>query len=452
MRWLLLKDLQILRRSKLLLATLVLYPALLALMVGVATNAGPGKPRTAFLNEVPVDKNGVTVGGQEIDASKYAREIFQAIDPVRVDSREEARELVESGQVVAALIIPEDITDRLQATAGLAAGSDPPEVEVLYNAENPLKEREVRSVITAQLARANTALSRNLTTVAADYIGIIVSGGEFSLFGQSFNVLGLRNSQRIIEGVIAGLPADDPQRVALEQVARFARLASDNLDVSKPILESIGEPIRVKETIVEGKSSTLNAFAVPLTVTIALTFVTLLLAAGMLALEREEHAFGRLVRGLVSRLALVVEKVLLAALCAFAVCLLMLVVLALFVDVDWGRSPLWVPALALGALAFAALGVAVGCLAREVRSASLLVFALSLPMAALALVPSGAVNGAADKVIDAINFVLPFKWALQALDAAVNDAEPALLGPALHLVGLTVAFAAIARLAMRRFA
>ena len=38
-------------------------------------------------------------------------------------------------------------------------------------------------------------------------------------------------------------------------------------------------------------------------------FVALLLAAGLLALEREQHAFGRLVRGLVSRTALLSEKV-----------------------------------------------------------------------------------------------------------------------------------------------
>ncbi len=50
-------------------------------------------------------------------------------------------------------------------------------------------------------------------------------------------------------------------------------------------------------------------------------FVALLLAAGLLALEREQHAFGRLVRGLVSRTRLLAEKVVLAALCAFAVCL-----------------------------------------------------------------------------------------------------------------------------------
>ena len=47
-------------------------------------------------------------------------------------------------------------------------------------------------------------------------------------------------------------------------------------------------------------------------------FVTVLLAAGLLALEREEQAFGRLVRGLISRTALLAEKVVLSALCALA--------------------------------------------------------------------------------------------------------------------------------------
>ena len=46
-------------------------------------------------------------------------------------------------------------------------------------------------------------------------------------------------------------------------------------------------------------------------------------------------------------------------------------------------------ALAGGALAFGALGVAIGALAREVRAASLLAFLLTLPIAFLALVPAG---------------------------------------------------------------
>ena len=93
---------------------------------------------------------------------------------------------------------------------------------------------------------------------------------------------------------------------------------------------------------------------------ISLMFVTLLLAAGMLALEREEHAFGRLVRGLVSRTGLLVEKIGLAGLCAWALAAVMLAVLVAFLDLGWSRTPVWLLALAFAAVAFAALGVAIG--------------------------------------------------------------------------------------------
>ena len=53
MRWLLLKDLQILRRSPLQAALLVAYPVLIALLIGFAISREPGNPRVAFLNEVP---------------------------------------------------------------------------------------------------------------------------------------------------------------------------------------------------------------------------------------------------------------------------------------------------------------------------------------------------------------------------------------------------------------
>ena len=69
MRWLLVKDLQILRRSPLLVAMLVVYPILLAALVGFAVTSGPGKPKVAFLNEVPSDANVVDLGGEKVDVS-----------------------------------------------------------------------------------------------------------------------------------------------------------------------------------------------------------------------------------------------------------------------------------------------------------------------------------------------------------------------------------------------
>jgi hypothetical protein len=182
-----------------------------------------------------------------------------------------------------------------------------------------------------------------------------------------------------------------------------------------------------------------------------LIFVALLLAAGTLALEREENAFSRLVRGLVSRTALLAEKGLLAAGAAFVVTFAMLAGLALFVDLAWDRVPLWMVALAAGALGFAAMGLAIGAITREVRAASLMAFMLSLPVAFLALVPSGSVSQTLYDVTSTISAVFPFKPTLDALDAALNDAG-GMGGALLHLAILVAGYGAIARVGLRRFA
>jgi ABC-type multidrug transport system permease subunit len=450
-RWLLLKDLQILRRSPLLVALLVLYPLVVALLVGAALSSGPSKPKVAFANLVAPGEAKIDVGGQRLDATSYASELFDKVDPIRVKTREEAIAKVESGEALGALVIPADVIERLQGTLGLGGG-EPPAVEVYYSAENPLKRRYVQSTIDATLADANKALSDEIFKESARYLSLIVEGGKISLpLVGDVDILGLRNAQTIIDAAIAGLPEDSASRTALQQVSRFARLAADNLDVSRPILASISNPVQVKERAIAGSNTSLDVFGVEVAVVLSLMFVTLLLAAGMLALEREEHAFGRLVRGLVSRSGLLAEKIGLAGLCAWALAAVMLAVLVAFLDLGWSRTPAWLAALAVAAVAFAALGVAIGGLAREVRAASLLAFMLALPIAALALVPSGAVSGTLYDVIRIVSAAFPFKPALDALDAALNGGG-GMLTPLLHLAALAVAFAAIARLSLRRFA
>ena len=450
MRWLLLKDLQILRRSPLLVALLVIYPVLIAVLFGLALSGGPDKPRVAFANLVPPGESTFSVGGRTLDAADYADRLFASIDPIRVDTRAAAIEKVRSGEALGALVLPADATERLRSTLALGGG-DPPTVEVYYNAEDPVKRRFVEATIEARLAEANRALSDAVLREAAGYLDLVVEGGDIDLpLVGAVDVLGLQRARAIIDGVIAGLPEDAPERVALEQVSRFARLAAENLDVSEPILASIGSPVRVEQTVVEGSRTPLDAFAVAVAVAVSLMLVTLLLAAGLLALEREEQAFGRLVRGLVSRTRLLAAKISLSALCALAVTLAMLCGLALFVGLDWSRAPAWVAALAAGALGFAAMGVAIGALAREVRAASLLAFLLCLPIVFLALVPSGSVDPALYDAVNAVSGLFPFKPALRALDGAINGGE--LLLPLLHLLALAAAFAILARVALRRFA
>jgi hypothetical protein len=104
----------------------------------------------------------------------------------------------------------------------------------------------------------------------------------------------------------------------------------------------------------------------------------------------------------------------------------------------------------LASLAFAALGVAIGALAREVRAASLLAFALILPIAVLALIPSGTVSSGVFDVVRALDDVFPVRPALDALNATLTNTGDSFAGALAHLAGLTVLFGALARFGLRR--
>jgi ABC-2 type transport system permease protein len=442
MRWLLIKDLQILRRSPFLVGLLVVYPVAIALLIGFALSRGPARPRVAIVNEVPAGQT-IDLGSQKINISQYASRLFQQIQPVPVSTRAAAVSRVRSGDVLAALVIPPDVTQKL------SSGLQQAQVEVVYNGD-ALKQSFVQSTIDSKLAEANFALSDRLKQVAAQYIDLLLNGGQFQIFGTPLDILGLRNSKTLLDSVIARQRGGD--RAALQRVDRFAALAVQNLGLSKDVLSSVSQPIQVKSTLLRGRRTPLDAFAVAIAVSVSLMFVCVLLAAGSLALEREENAFARLVRGLVTREGLLVEKVLLAAACSLVVTFAMLAGISAFVGLDWGRAGQWLAGLAGGALAFGALGVAIGALAREVRTASLLAFLLSLPLAFLALVPSGSVAAGLFDVIRVVSAVFPFKAALQAMDAAINGASPGLGVSLLHLLALTALFGALARVGLRRFA
>jgi ABC-2 type transport system permease protein len=293
-------------------------------------------------------------------------------------------------------------------------------------------------------------VSKQVLRVAVADLHQVVNGGSIQFFGQNFRLLGLRNSRALVQRAIAALPARSRLRAALGQVVAFADLAIQGLGFASPVLGSIGAPLTVDQTELAGRTTPAATYAATISVIFSLMLVTMLLAAGMLALEREEHAFARLVRGLVSPSALLAEKVVLAGGCAAAAALVMAAGISSFVSLEWSRFPLWVVALALAGLAFGALGVAIGGLAREVRAASLLAFMLSLPVAFVALVPTGAVSGTLKSLLDAVAFVFPFRPALDAANNAFSGTAPAIGWPLVHLAGLAVAFGVLARVAVRR--
>jgi ABC-2 type transport system permease protein len=442
--WLLVKDLQILRRSPLLVALLVLYPVVVALLIGLALSRGPDRPKVAFVNEVPRGER-LDIGGRRLDLLSARAELYDRIEPVPAATRDEAIEKVRSGEALGAVVVPRDAVRKLES------GFQRPAVEVFVNEEDPLKGRLVDDTITSILASANQRLSRAIVAVLLRYEGLLLRGGPVSVFGQQFNVLGLEKVERFARQAREELPRASARYRQLVEVERFARLARANLDVTDDVLKAVAQPIGAHKQVVSGSKLPLTTFAAAIAVAISLMFVTVMLAAASLALERSENVFARLVRGPVTRIGLLAEKLVLATACSVALTLVMLLGLGIFVPLEWGRFALWLVALVAGAGAFAALGVAIGGLVREVAAASLLAFALLVPVVFCALVPSGVVSEGIYDASRVVSALFPFRPTLDAMSSALYG-KGGIVGPLLHLAALWAVFTLAGRIALRRFA
>lgn len=443
-RWLLLKDLRILVRSPLTTAVLVVYPVVVALLIGFALSRGSDKPTVAVLDQVPPDQR-LEVGNERLGPVLGRSALAGRVKRIDVHSRAEAERKVRDGDALAAVIIPPDAVQKAESQL------DQSQIELLVNQEDPVKGRLVDDAIASVVAAQNRRLSRALIKENLRYLQLLLKGGTVNVLGNEFTVLGLRRIGRITRAASEALPRGSRLRRQLDQVGRFNELAQQNFDLGGKALTAVSEPIRVHKTVLSGTRVPLTSFAAALAVTVSLMFVAVLLASGSLALESTEHTFPRLVRGPVSRVGLLGEKVVLAGIVGMVVTLLMVLVLGAFVSLEWHRFALWLLALVVAGLACGAFGCALGAIARDVSAASLLAFAILLPLVFCALVPSGVVSAWLYDLTRAVSAVFPFKPALKAIDAAFYG-DGALAGPLFQLAAVGLGFAAVARFAMRRLA
>ena len=133
------------------------------------------------------------------------------------------------------------------------------------------------------------------------------------------------------------------------------------------MLRRVGQPIKLENKPV-GTNSSLSSLAVAVAVAVSAMFVALLLGAGMLAYEQEDQMLTRLLRGLAPRSTIVIEKTLLAGICAMIVGTVMVLAFGAFVDIRWERVFLWWPAIVVASISFGAAGVMVGAASGDGRN------------------------------------------------------------------------------------
>ena len=194
MRWLLLKDLQILRRSPLLVALLIVYPIVIAALDRLRAVERPGQAARSRSSTRCRPANDRRPRRRE-DRRRQGRRARCSTRSTRCRSSraQEAIKKVRDG----------DVARRADHPGGHHARSCRPRRRAASrrrrsrSTTTPRTRRSARSSTTRSRRRsqkANAALTKKLTEVAVQYLNLINDGGDFSLLGR--DVHGARVEER----------------------------------------------------------------------------------------------------------------------------------------------------------------------------------------------------------------------------------------------------------------
>jgi ABC-2 type transport system permease protein len=440
--WLLLgKDLRRLVRSPLLLVALVVYPLLIALLVGLVVRYAGETPRIALVDKAGLPST-IQLGEQRFDLRALFEDATE-VDLVRMSPEQAEREL-STGRSLASLTIPKDFTVKLRRP------NESPGI-VLRTSQGAIGTQAVEKM-RALVYAINLKLQQAFIETNLGYVDLLKRGGSGQLGETKVSIIGLEKAHEELERMSR---SDDPEVAdAATELARFVEQVDGAIVQVGEYLQATANPIRLVTQEDEGRTWLLSAQVQAYALALALAFVAVLLGAAAITAEREERTLGRLVRALVGRTALVAEKVLLVALLGAAIGLLLALAFGLVVEVGgvsggqpWERVPLLAVGLVLAAASFGALGVLLGSLARDASAAMLLALLVGVPIVLLGVIPAGTFA-----LSDAISALVPFGHAVDLATAALYDTSPAgtVARECAWLAGLALAFAALARLSLRR--
>jgi ABC-2 type transport system permease protein len=429
------KDLLVLWRSPLLLSVLLLYPIVIALLIGLTAGYANTKPRVGLVDRDNLPDR-ITIANRTFYVDRTIEAVSRNVRLQRMDRDEAARQL-RSGRLVAVITIPPGFLATLQ---GLVR-SPTLELETATGGVAP----RVRQQMQALVYELNRRLQRAFIAADIEYVNLLLHGGRGKVLGNEFEVLGLDGMDRILKDLPRGKRLDE-----LREFSQDARLA---LGLTDDAIRATATPIKLVQTT-RGRTATLSAQVQAYALGLTLAFLTLLLAAGALAAERDENVIGRLARGLVGLGELVWAKVALAAAVALAVGGAIALAFGVIIEAGgveggepWVRLPLLAAGLLLAGAALGALGAFLGALSREARTASLVALLVVLPVVFLGLTPREVVPPAGW-----ISDAFPFSHAVRFFASSLYDTDPwpAILREALWLAGLGVLFGLLARGAARR--
>jgi ABC-2 type transport system permease protein len=431
------KDVRTLLRTPALLVVLLAYPVMIAALLGLVAGYANAKPRVALvdLDGLPAH---IVVGHHNFNVEATIKEVSRNVTLVHLGEDEANRELAD-GKVVAVLTVPPGFVATLQQM------TKSPTLEVAVTRGGT--SGRVRQQVQALVYTLNQKLQRAYIDANLQYVQLLLHGGDGKFLGEGFNVIGLDGTKKVLDTL--------PQTERVKRIQRFVHDARLALAQTGDALHATAAPIQLVELPQRGRTASLSAQVQSYALGLTITFLSLVLAAGALAGERDENVLGRLARGLVPPGRLVAAKVAIAGIVATVLGLGVAFAFAAVIVIGdapggepWSRLPLLAAGLALTGAALGAVGSLVGALAREARTASLVAVLLVLPIVFLGLIPP-EVFAAAGWVSDG----LPFAHGVKLFSATLYDLDPwgAIARETAWLAGLGALFSLLARSAVRPF-
>jgi hypothetical protein len=432
------KDLVVLGRSPALVAILVAYPVMIAVLIGLMATYANAKPRVALVDEAGLPST-FTLAGHTFHVDRTIDEVSRNVKLVRMPVAEARREL-QSGRLVAVITIPRGFLATLKA---LVASP-----HLILETGNGGITPRVHQQMQALVYNLNLRLQRAFIASDLHYVDLLLHGGKGQVAGRQFSVLGLDGAGELLDRL--------PPSSAVLELRDFVHDAHLALALTGTAIRATANPIQLEEAPQRGRTWALSAQVQAYALALTISFLALLLAAGALAAERDENVIGRLARGLVGLGQIVWAKVALAATVALALGLAIALTFGIAIEAGnvsggepWQRLPLLAAGLVLAGGALGALGALIGGLARDARTASLVAILLVLPIVFVGLVPKEIVPPAG-WVSDAF----PFVHAVRLFTSSLYDASPwGTFGRELAwLAGIGAVYGGLARAAARRLA
>ena len=131
------KDLRVLGRSRGLVAVLIGYPIVIAILLAIALSGGDRRPAIAFVN-LDAGARTVQVGEERLSVDDYAERLEEVVDLVRLTPAQ-ADEALADGRVSAVLTVPEGFITDLQS------GLKPPVLQLATNPRSPIEAQARKS-------------------------------------------------------------------------------------------------------------------------------------------------------------------------------------------------------------------------------------------------------------------------------------------------------------------